>query len=235
MFYMYRFRLFPLLLALLLPVLPAGALPLKKKQSTVVLETTAGPVVIRLFDETPRHRDNFLKLVREGYYDGLLFHRVIADFMIQAGDPDSRAARPGQLLGEGGPDYTLPFELAWPFRYHYRGAVAAAREGDEVNPERRSSGSQFYIVWGKRVSADEMARQSDRLYEMSGGALEYTPEMQARYRGEGGSPHLDGQYTVFGEVVAGLKFVKQMQAVDTDANNRPLVDLKIIRAYVQER
>lgn len=231
---MINFR-FPALLMSLLLAASVLASPSKKKRPAVVLETTAGPVVITLFDETPLHRDNFLKLVRQGYYDGLLFHRVIKDFMIQAGDPDSRDAAPGQLLGEGGPGYTIPFELAWPLRYHYRGAVAAAREGDEVNPERRSSGSQFYIVWGKRQSADEMARMSDNLYGMSGGALEYLPEMLARYRNDGGAPHLDGQYTVFGEVTAGLKFVKQMQAVPTDANDRPLTDLKILRAYVQER
>lgn len=200
----------------------------------VDIHTTAGDIRVRLYGDTPRHRDNFIRLASEGFYDGVLFHRVINDFMIQTGDPDSRNAAPGAQLGEGGPDYTLPLELAWPFRYHYRGAVAAAREGDDVNPQRRSSGSQFYIVWGKRISADAWTGFSNSLYDMSGGALEYTPEMAATYRSTGGTPHLDGQYTVFGEVTAGLKFVKHIQAVATDRNDRPLEDVKIIRARVME-
>ncbi len=232
--FMTHLRLILLTLLSLPGLLSLTAAENKKKRPRVALETTAGTIIVTLFDETPVHRDNFLKLVREGYYDGLLFHRVIKDFMIQTGDPDSRNAAPGAQLGEGGPDYTLPLELAWPFRYHYRGAVAAAREGDDVNPQRRSSGSQFYIVWGKRISADAWTGFSNSLYDMSGGALEYTPEMAATYRSTGGTPHLDGQYTVFGEVTAGLKFVKHIQAVATDRNDRPLEDVKIIRARVME-
>jgi len=159
----------------------------KDRRVRVRLETTAGTMVMALFDETPRHRDNFLKLVRQGYYDGLLFHRVIADFMVQTGDPDSRAAKPGQRLGDGGPGYTLPLETALPYRYHYRGAVAAAREPDEVNPERRSSGSQFYIVWGKTFNERTFPPMRDYVSEMTGGEVEFTPEMVRTYMNEGGA------------------------------------------------
>lgn len=206
----------------------------KDKRVRVRLETTAGTMVMTLFDETPRHRDNFLKLVRQGYYDGLLFHRVIADFMVQTGDPDSRAAKPGQRLGDGGPGYTLPLETALPYRYHYRGAVAAAREPDEVNPERRSSGSQFYIVWGKTFNERTFPPMRDYVSEMTGGEVEFTPEMVRTYMNEGGAPHLDGQYTVFGEIIEGMKVVKAIQKAETDADDRPVEDIRIIRAEVVE-
>ena len=206
----------------------------KDKRVRVRLETTAGTMVMALFDETPQHRDNFLKLVRQGYYDGLLFHRVIADFMVQTGDPDSRAAKPGQRLGDGGPGYTLPLETALPYRYHYRGAVAAAREPDEVNPERRSSGSQFYIVWGKTFNERTFPPMRDYVSEMTGGEVEFTPEMVRTYMNEGGAPHLDGQYTVFGEIIEGMKVVKAIQKAETDADDRPVEDIRIIKAEVVE-
>lgn len=206
----------------------------KDKRVRVRLETTAGTMVMALFDETPRHRDNFLKLVRQGYYDGLLFHRVIADFMVQTGDPDSRAAKPGQRLGDGGPGYTLPLETALPYRYHYRGAVAAAREPDEVNPERRSSGSQFYIVWGKTFNERTFPPMRDYVSEMTGGEVEFTSEMVRTYMNEGGTPHLDGQYTVFGEIIEGMKVVKAIQKAETDADDRPVEDVRIIKAEVVE-
>lgn len=206
----------------------------KDKRVRVRLETTAGTMVMALFDETPRHRDNFLKLVRQGYYDGLLFHRVIADFMVQTGDPDSRAAKPGQRLGDGGPGYTLPLETALPYRYHYRGAVAAAREPDEVNPERRSSGSQFYIVWGKTFNERTFPPMRDYVSEMTGGEVEFTPEMVRTYMNDGGAPHLDGQYTVFGEIIEGMKVVKAIQKAETDADDRPVEDIRIIKAEVVE-
>lgn len=206
----------------------------KDKRVRVRLETTVGTMVMALFDETPRHRDNFLKLVRQGYYDGLLFHRVIADFMVQTGDPDSRAAKPGQRLGDGGPGYTLPLETALPYRYHYRGAVAAAREPDEVNPERRSSGSQFYIVWGKTFNERTFPPMRDYVSEMTGGEVEFTPEMVRTYMNEGGAPHLDGQYTVFGEIIEGMKVVKAIQKAETDADDRPVEDIRIIKAEVVE-
>ena len=140
-------RLFSLLLTLL-TLCPAA---IAAKRPRVCLETSLGKIVIELFNETPRHRDNFLRLVREGYYDGLLFHRVIENFMIQTGDPNSRYAAPTDTLGDGGPGYTIPAEICLPALFHKRGAVAAAREPDEVNPERASSGSQFYIVWGRML------------------------------------------------------------------------------------
>lgn len=219
------------LMALMVLALPADAK--KPQKPRVEFQTTMGTFVVTLFNETPLHRDNFLKLVREGYYDGLLFHRVIRDFMVQTGDPDSREAPAGKRLGEGGPGYTLPAEIA-PFLYHWRGAVAAAREPDNVNPERRSSGSQFYIVWGKVQTPEDLSAVNEVIKENTNGATEITPERYQVYRSQGGTPHLDGQYTVFGEVTSGLKVIKKMQAVRTDRNDRPLEDVRIIKARVLE-
>lgn len=219
------------LMALMVLALPADAK--KPQKPRVEFLTTMGTFVVTLFNETPLHRDNFLKLVREGYYDGLLFHRVIRDFMVQTGDPDSREAPAGKRLGEGGPGYTLPAEID-PFLYHWRGAVAAAREPDNVNPERRSSGSQFYIVWGKVQTPKDLSAVNEVIKENTNGATEITPERYQVYRSQGGTPHLDGQYTVFGEVTSGLKVIKKMQAVKTDRNDRPLEDVRIIKARVLE-
>lgn len=219
------------LMALMVLALPADAK--KPQKPRVEFQTTMGTFVVTLFNETPLHRDNFLKLVREGYYDGLLFHRVIRDFMVQTGDPDSREAPAGKRLGEGGPGYTLPAEID-PFLYHWRGAVAAAREPDNVNPERRSSGSQFYIVWGKVQTPEDLSAVNEVIKENTNGATEITPERYQVYRSQGGTPHLDGQYTVFGEVTSGLKVIKKMQAVKTDRNDRPLEDVRIVKARVLE-
>lgn len=224
-------RLLLCLMALMVLALPADAK--KPQKPRVEFQTTMGTFVVTLFNETPLHRDNFLKLVREGYYDGLLFHRVIRDFMVQTGDPDSREAPAGKRLGEGGPGYTLPAEID-PFLYHWRGAVAAAREPDNVNPERRSSGSQFYIVWGKVQTPEDLSAVNEVIKENTNGATEITPERYQVYRSQGGTPHLDGQYTVFGEVTSGLKVIKKMQAVKTDRNDRPLEDVRIIKARVLE-
>lgn len=224
-------RLFLGLMALMVLALPADAK--KPQKPRVEFQTTMGTFVVTLFNETPLHRDNFLKLVREGYYDGLLFHRVIRDFMVQTGDPDSREAPAGKRLGEGGPGYTLPAEID-PFLYHWRGAVAAAREPDNVNPERRSSGSQFYIVWGKVQTPEDLSAVNEVIKENTNGATEITPERYQVYRSLGGTPHLDGQYTVFGEVTSGLKVIKKMQAVKTDRNDRPLEDVRIVKARVLE-
>ena len=217
----------------------------------VKIQTMLGDIVVRLYDETPIHRDNFVKLVKEGYYDGTLFHRVIKDFMIQGGDPDSKGAPAGKMLGVGGPDYTLEAEIKYGL-FHKRGALAAARQGDEVNPERRSSGSQFYIVWGQVYSEGQL-RQISRQMKMQKtqaifhqlasehrdeimqlrrnrdrGALQElqdklaaeaekqaantqqptTNNQQKVYATIGGTPHLDGQYTVFGEVEEGLDVVE---------------------------
>lgn len=200
----------------------------------VEFRTTMGEFTIELFNETPQHRDNFLKLVREGYYDGLLFHRIIRNFMVQTGDPHSRNATPETPLGEGGPEYTLPLELDLPYHYHYRGAVAAAREPDEVNPERRSSGSQFYVVWGKTHTPREMSAMADFVSDQTGGYAEITPEMSQDYQSRGGTPHLDGQYTVFGEVIKGLSVIGKMHKVPTHPNDRPIADVRIISAKVVE-
>lgn len=220
----------------LLFVLMAGgeALPAPADTVRVRLETTMGNITVALSNETPLHRDNFVRLVRDRYYDGLLFHRVIKRFMVQAGDPDSRGAPAGKILGEGGPAYTLPAEIRLPSLFHRCGAVAAAREGDDVNPGRRSSGSQFYIVWGQRFSSRSISEMRSLVEEMTHGSGTITPEMEAVYRSEGGTPYLDGQYTVFGQVVEGLEVVDGMQQVETDTCDRPQTDIVILRAYVLE-
>ena len=238
----------------------------KFEHMKVKIETTLGDITVRLYDETPIHRDNFVKLVKEGYYDGTLFHRVIKDFMIQGGDPDSKGAPAGKMLGVGGPDYTLEAEIKDNL-YHKRGALAAARQGDEVNPERRSSGSQFYIVWGqvykenqlnqlgkqirmqkvqdafndlakaRREEIMQMRRERNRagLQELQDqliaeaenkvGKQGLTDEQMKLYSTVGGTPHLDGQYTVFGEVEEGLNVVEQIQNTATGRADRPTNDI----------
>ncbi len=226
----YRFVGFALLVALMM----LAAVSCQKKEEVVVMETTEGTIVLKLYDQTPLHRDNFRSLVAEGAFDSLLFHRVIQDFMIQGGDPDSKYAEPGVLLGEGDRDYTVPAE----FRledgiFHRRGVLAGAREGDDVNPEQRSSAMQFYIVWGKIFDDAGLDKVQERLDNRTGGRVKLTPEMREVYKTVGGTPHLDGQYTVFGEVVSGLDVVDAIQRVPTDEHNRPLTDVRIIKAYLQ--
>ncbi|MBO2522539.1 MAG: peptidylprolyl isomerase [Bacteroidetes bacterium] len=206
----------------------------KKKETRVVMETTKGDIELKLYDATPLHRDNFKNLVEEGAYDSLLFHRVIKNFMIQGGDPDSKYAEPGVLLGDGDLPYTIPAE----FRldegiFHRRGTLAAAREGDDVNPEQRSSAMQFYIVWGKVFNDEELDRVQGRIDKYTNGKVKLTSEMRETYKTVGGTPHLDGQYTVFGEVVSGLDVVDAIQQVATDTNDRPVEDVRIIRAYLK--
>lgn len=236
------------------------------------IKTSKGDIIIRLYDETPKHRDNFLKLAKEGYYNGTLFHRVIKDFMIQGGDPNSKNAPKGKVLGTGGPDYTIPAEFVYPQLFHKRGALSAARTGDEVNPERASSGSQFYIVWGKiyksaalkqlerqmgiqqeqdvfnqlakqhhdeimnlRRNRDHVGLQTlqDKLIEetkekcKSQGKPTFTLEQNEAYTTLGGTPFLDNQYTVFGEVEEGLDIVERIQNCQTDCNDRPSEDVRI--------
>ena len=200
----------------------------KDKQTRVEMFTSKGTIVLKLYNETPIHRDNFIKLVKEGYFNDLLFHRVIEDFMIQGGDPDSRDAAPGKLLGEGDPGYTLPTEIRFPQIYHKRGVLAAAREGDQTNPERRSSGSQFYIVWGKTFSREEIEKIAAHVERTTGYIM--PEELKTYYMHHGGTPHLDGAYTVFGEVVKGLEVVNAIQQVATDRNDRPIEDIKILSA-----
>lgn len=224
-------NLFSFLFILLsLPSFSQDALP----RQQVVLETDSGTIRIELFNETPLHRDNFLKNVREGIYDGVLFHRVITNFMIQTGDTVSRHAVPGQLLGESKEGEKIPAEIRFPEIFHKRGSLAAAREGDDVNPERKSSQHQFYIVWGRRLSDMMLDQVQDRLDEATGGQIKLTPELREAYQRFGGIPHLDGQYTVFGQVVEGLDVVNRIQWTETDANNRPLNDIRIIKAKIVE-
>lgn len=207
----------------------------KKKRSVVRLETTMGVIRIALNDDTPVHRDNFLKLVSEGFYDGLLFHRVVRDYIIQTGDPESRNAPREKKLGTGGPGYTLPAEIDWPYTYHVRGAVAMARDPDEVNPERRSNGSQFYIVWGKFYTPSALQKVQPYVWEQTGGFVKFNYEHTSKYEQYGGTPNLDGQYTVFGEVIDGLSVVKKIQKCATDSLERPLEDIEIIRAVVEQK
>lgn len=239
----------------------------------VEVSTTAGDFTILLYGDTPRHRDNFVKLVKEGYYNGTLFHRVIKDFMIQAGDPDSRTAKPGQQLGAGGPDYKIDAEILFPTHFHKRGALAAARQGDQVNPAKQSSGSQFYVVTGRKSSAAELAQMEksmknrqmqsvfnrlvgenrSKIMEMqqrgdnaglqelqndliaqteaevnSKPAPGMTEEMKKAYTTVGGAPHLDGEYTVFGEVLSGMETIDKIEKAATDRGDRPKEDIRIL-------
>ena len=198
----------------------------------VLLETTEGNIRIALYDETPLHRDNFLKLTRMHVYDSLLFHRVIKSFMIQSGDTNSKNAKPGQQLGTGDFDYTQEPEFRLPQIFHRRGCVAMAREPDVVNPEMRSSACQFYIVWGQRFSSAEIEKTQEHLDTMTHGRVKLTPEMIKVYKTVGGTPHLDGQYTVFGEVTEGLDVVERIQKAETDDFDRPIEDIRILRATV---
>ena len=258
----------------------SASAPAKNKtdneMTKVKLETTLGDIVVELYNETPQHRDNFIKLVQSGYYDGVLFHRVIKDFMIQTGDGNSKTAGPETTLGDGDPGYTIEAEFVYPKYFHKRGALAAARTGDQVNPERRSSGSQFYIVTGKIYSSDDLKMMTQRMTEMrkqdifrrlvmennsrikqlqesqdTAGIQELqdelirqteaeaaktpttmTDEQIDAYTSVGGTPHLDGQYTVFGEVVSGMDVVDKIQNTTTGRNDRPTVDIKIVKATI---
>ena len=198
----------------------------------IEFKTTMGDFRVRLFSDTPIHSQHFAQLVREGYYDGLLFHRVIRNFMIQAGDSTSRTAKPNQPLGEADRNYTLTPEFRTPLHYHHRGALAAARESDDVNPERRSSATQFYVVWGKRWTPNELANVREHVDAETGANGLITDNMALDYYTRGGSPHLDGQYTVFGEVSTGLEIIDKIQKVNTDRNDRPRVDVRILSARI---
>lgn len=198
----------------------------------VLLETSMGNIRLVLYNETPLHRDNFLRLVKDGYYDGNLFHRVISNFMIQSGDSTSRHAKPGSSVGEYSPDYTIPAEIVYPKYFHKRGALAAAREGDEENPQRASSSSQFYIVYGTNHSDADLDRFQELLDEATQGKTKMTKEIRTHYRKYGGTPHLDGQYTVFGEVIEGMDVVKKINRVFTDDYDRPVDDVRIVKATV---
>ena len=219
----------------LLAILFIAVLPTMAQSRQVMLETTAGNILLTLYDDTPKHRDNFLKLVNEEFYDSLLFHRVIKNFMIQGGDPDSRHAEPGVTLGEGGTGYTIDPEFfdaeGHLLHPHKRGALAMAREGDSGNPERRSGGCQFYIVWGRTYATQQLYQIGDKVEAATDHRVTMTEELLELYRKVGGTPHLDGQYTVFGEVTEGLDVVDRIQQAQTDDYDRPIDDIRIIRAY----
>lgn len=245
----------------------------------VDIETTMGHIKVKLYNETPAHRDNFIKLVKEGYYNGTLFHRVINKFMIQGGDGDSRNAKPGQRLGMGDPGYTIPAEFVYPRYFHKKGALAAARQGDNVNPEKASSGSQFYIVTGDVIPAGQIgqverqlqmqqeqaifnqlveahrdeilamrwardtqglqALQDQLIAEMHEriareGIAKLSEEQKQAYTTVGGAPHLDGAYTVFGEVIEGMDVVEKIEKVATDSADRPKEDIKIISMKIMQ-
>lgn len=190
------------------------------KNCTVQMITDYGTMTILLFDETPLHRDNFIKLAEEGFYDDLIFHRVINGFMIQGGDPESRDAAPSTRLGTGGPGYTIPAEFVDSL-VHVKGALAAARTGDQINPERRSSGSQFYIVQG-RTWTDAQLDGFERNHN-----FKYSAEDRETYREVGGAAQLDQQYTVFGKVIEGLEVIDKIAAVRTMPGDRPVEDVKM--------
>lgn len=235
-------------------------------ETKVKIETNYGDIVVKLYDETAQHRDNFIKLVKQGTYEGTLFHRVIKDFMIQAGDPESKNAPKGKMLGSGDVGYTVPAEFVYPQYFHKKGVLAAAREGDNTNPQRASSGCQFYIVTGRvfndstllsmenqrnerRLNATfnalaqkrmkeiyklRKAGDEDALMDLQDSLIDqaqaevakqpefkFTPEQVKAYTTIGGTPHLDGEYTVFGEVLEGMEVVDQIQKVKTDRNDRP--------------
>jgi len=198
----------------------------QEKVVKFVIHTDYGDMKGYLYNETAKHRDNFKKLIGEGYFDGLLFHRVIPQFMIQGGDPQSKNAKPGQQLGGGGPGYTIPAEFN-PALIHKKGALAAARTGDQVNPTKASSGSQFYICQGKKYPA----AQIDAMGQRSG--LQYTAEQKKIYETLGGVPFLDGQYTVFGEITEGLEVIDKIAAVDRDQSDRPKTDVKMTIKLVE--
>ena len=196
------------------------------EQCLVEIETDFGTMIAVLFDATPKHRDNFSKLAEEGYFDDLLFHRVIDGFMIQGGDPQSKNAPAGKPLGGGGPGYQIPAEFVDSL-VHVKGVLAAARTGDQVNPEKESSGSQFYIVHGKPLETstlDRIAAQKD---------IHYTKEQREAYTTMGGAPFLDGEYTVFGKVISGLEVIDKIVAVEKDRRDRPVSDVKMKIRFIK--
>lgn len=193
----------------------------QEKETMVLIDTDKGKVKVKLYNDTPLHRDNFIKLINEGQYEGLLFHRVIKQFMVQAGDITSKDAPLDKKLGDGDLGYTIPAEIVYPKYFHKRGQLCAARTGDEQNPEKASSASQFYIVTGKHFTEREL----DKMEEEKN--MKLTPEQRKAYMIDGGAPHLDGSYTVFGEVIKGMQVIDKIQFVETDTNNRPAKNIKI--------
>ncbi|MCS2892355.1 peptidylprolyl isomerase [Parabacteroides faecis] len=206
---------------LLIGILSSFHLQAQEVETLVLIDTDMGKIKVKLFNDTPQHRDNFIKNVKEHRYDGLLFHRVIKQFMVQGGDINSKDAPIEQHLGDGDPGYTIPAEIVYPKYFHKRGMLCAARTSDDENPERASSGTQFYIVTGKfytEMELDKMEKAENRTF---------TPEERQAYMLEGGAPNLDNKYTVFGEVIKGMKVVDKIQFVETNEDDRPLKNIKI--------
>lgn len=197
-----------------------------EKKYYVLIETTYGNMTVELFNETPKHRDNFIKLVNEGFYDGLLFHRVIKNFMIQGGDPNSKNARPGQMLGNGNLGYTIPAEFV-PGLIHKKGALAAARQGDIVNPTKASSACQFYIVQGNVWSQERLQMRAQQMNKT------LDKQQIEAYTTVGGAPYLDYDYTVFGQVVKGLEVIDSIAAVKCGPGDRPLEDVKMKMTIIE--
>lgn len=198
----------------------------KPKNQYIRIKTEFGECIVKLYNETPLHRDNFIKLAKEGYYKGTLFHRVIKDFMIQGGDPDSKNAKPDSLLGEGGPKYTIPAEFRDSL-FHKKGVLAAARDN---NPEKASSGSQFYLVQGKVFTDEQLNILEEKRLKFK------IPEWQRQvYKTIGGVPHLDRNYTVYGEIISGLDMVDKIAVLETDKNNRPKKDVKMDITILKRR
>lgn len=250
-----------------------------KEETKVLIQTSMGNIRVKLYNDTPKHRDNFIRLAKEGFYNGTLFHRVIKDFMIQGGDPDSKEAPAGKTLGGGDVGYTLPAEFVYPKYFHKKGALSAARQGDQVNPQKNSSGCQFYIVTGKVYSVEQLLGMEeqinrnrmatifnrlaqehmkeiyklrkegneDALYDLQEKlaaqaqeeaakqpGFKFTPGQIEAYTTVGGTPHLDGEYTVFGEVVEGMEVVETIQKAKTGRSDRPAEDIRILEVSVVE-
>ena len=279
-----RFIVLVCLMALSSQAMVASNVPKTgEKEKMVLISTEYGDIKVKLYNETPKHRDNFIKLVKDGFYNDLLFHRVIKDFMIQGGDPESKDAAPNQMLGNGGPGYEIDAEIH-PQLYHKKGALAAAREGDQVNPKKRSSGSQFYLVQGKVYQEEQLNMMEDRMnqgakseiirkfvmhpenaeYKLKIDSMQkaqdfeglnklvqeieektkdeyakvekfsFSEDQKKVYSTIGGTPHLDGAYTVFGEVVEGLEVIDKIAAVEKGAQDRPVADVKMTITLIEK-
>ena len=198
----------------------------KNKNKFVVIETNKGSIKIEVYNDVPQHAANFLKLVKEGFYDSLLFHRVIPSFMIQGGDPDSKNAPSKQMLGNGDLGYKVPAEFKLPTYYHKKGALAAARDN---NPEKASSGCQFYIVVGKIFTDADLNNMEQR------GRFKYSEQARTDYKTIGGTPHLDGDYTVYGQVITGQEIVDAISLVPRDTNDRPNEDVRILNIKIKKK
>ncbi|NQX93001.1 MAG: peptidylprolyl isomerase [Flavobacteriales bacterium] len=199
----------------------------------VLITTDMGDITVMLYDSAPEHRDNFIKLANEGFYDGLLFHRVMQNFMIQGGDPDSKDAKPGQRLGQNGPGYTLDADFK-DRHIHIKGMLAAARQPDQVNPKKKSSGSQFYIVQGRPVTESMLLNMQNQRNAKFGTEFEYAQWQINQYVEKGGAPWLDGDYTIFGEVLEGMDVVDAIAAVAVDGAKRPREDVKMTIKVIEE-